>query len=206
MRIGIFGGTFDPVHLGHLLLAETARDECRLDRVIFVPAGIPPNKRNQLFSPGEDRYEMLRQSVVSCPHLEVSRFEIDRTEISYTIHTVRHYQGLYPEAHLFLIVGAETLADIPRWFHAQQLCQLVSMIVARRPGSAGPDFSPFVDWVCQSDLAQWESQVVPMPEIELSATQIRHRVSTGKSIRFRVCEAVEKYIVEHGLYQGEPQS
>ena len=201
MRLGIFGGTFDPVHLGHLLLAETARDECELDRVVFVPAGIPPNKLNRSFSAGEHRYEMLCRTVEPYANLEVSRFEIDHPEISYTVRTVRHFQALYPDATLFLIVGSETLADIPRWHETRQLCQLVSIIVAWRAGMPEPDFAPFSSLVSSHILTQWKSQVIPMPKIELSATEIRRRVAAGKSIRFRVSNAVEEYIEQNDLYR-----
>ncbi|MDD3587361.1 MAG: nicotinate-nicotinamide nucleotide adenylyltransferase, partial [Thermoguttaceae bacterium] len=122
--------------------------------------------------------------------------------ISYTIRTVRHYQALYPEASLFLIVGSETLADIPRWHETQQLCQLVSVIVAWRSGMPKPDFQPFEHWVSKAVLDQWKSQIIPMPKIELAATEIRRRVAAGKSIRFRVSSVVEEYIARNKLYQN----
>src|SRR3972149_908469 len=115
MRLGVFGGSFDPVHYGHLLLAECCREQCRLDRVWFVPAGIPPHKRDEELSPGTMRAEMLKLAVAGNEHFAVSRFEIDGDEVSYTVDTLRPFHDQEPEAELFLLVGADLLDDLPGW-------------------------------------------------------------------------------------------
>lgn len=201
MRTGLFGGTFDPVHLGHLLLAETAREACALDRVVFVPAGRPPHKIDRTGADCADRFHMLEQALAPYDTLDVSRFELDSPDVSYTIHTVRHFREIYPEDEFFLIVGSETLADIPHWYESAQLCRLISMIVAPRPNCPEPDFGIFARFVGEETLDQWRRQVLPMPQIELSSTEIRARVASGKSIRFRVPARVEEYIAEQKLYR-----
>ncbi|MDO5579783.1 MAG: nicotinate-nucleotide adenylyltransferase [Planctomycetia bacterium] len=200
MRRGFFGGSFDPVHWGHLLLAETAREFCSLDKVIFVPAGIPPHKADLKRAPGENRFKMLQGALSRCPEYEVSRFEIDSPGVNYTVETLRHYRKTYPNDEFFLITGAETFMDIPGWYCPDEICKLTSFIIALRPGHPVPDFDRFRDLAPEITRKQWAEQIIPMPQIDLSSTLIRKRRKEGKSIRFLTPETVENYILQNDLY------
>ena len=200
MRTGVFGGTFDPVHYGHLLLAETARERLALDRVLFVPAGIPPHKRTRKITSGEDRAEMLQRALRDIPEFELCRYEIDSPEVSFTYKTLRHLRELFPRDLFFLIVGSETLADIPNWRFPDEVCRLASIAAARRPGAPIEDFSGFSPYVNEERIAEFRRQILPMPLIELSSTAIRQRTAEGRSIRFLTPETVVAYIRENVLY------
>ncbi|MDO5554933.1 MAG: nicotinate-nucleotide adenylyltransferase [Planctomycetia bacterium] len=201
MRRAIFGGSFDPIHYGHLLLAETAREACALDEIIFVPAGLPPHKRAVERASGEHRFAMIQAAIANCPEFSVSRFEIEASCVSYTILTVRHLRKLMPQDDLFLLVGSETLADIAQWYEAEELCRRVEIIAAHRAGFPQPDLTRLTALAGREKTAAWSKLVVPMPEMAVSSTLIRQRVRQGKSIRFLTPHAVELYIQEHGLYR-----
>ncbi len=201
MRIGIYGGTFDPVHFAHLLLAERTREELELDKVIFVPAGTAPHKQGKKPASGEARYQMLVRALEGDLRFEVSRFEIDSNEVSYTIRTLRYFVQRYPGAELFLLTGSDTLVDIPNWYQPREICQLASLATAQRPGSAVPDFTPFYSLTDSKRVEVFRSQVVKIPLMELSATEIRRRVREGMSIRFMTPETVVEYIEENYLYR-----
>lgn len=205
-RIGIYAGTFDPVHTAHLLLAETARVAVRLDRVIFMPAGVPPNKRRKKITPGEIRYEMLCRAAADNPYFEVSRFEIDSPGVSYTVDTLRHLKDRYPDAKLFLIGGSDTVNDMPNWYLAEEIFRLASPITAVRPGSEAVDFDRFEQLMGKRFLAAVRRQVIPMPLLEISSTEIRRLHAEGKSIRYRTPDGVIAVIEARGLYQNKPRS
>lgn len=201
MRVGIFGGSFDPVHLGHLLLAEKCRETLSLDRLVFVPAGIPPHKRSRRISAGDDRAAMLELATGGCEEFEVSRFEIDRTETSFTLHTIRHFRETLPEAELFLVLGADMFHDLPHWYRAEEVLRHVIPAPAHRPGNPEIDFSILTPLVSEDRLARFRESVVEMPQIDLSSSHLRRQVAQGRSIRFQVPRAVEKYIETHRLYR-----
>jgi nicotinate-nucleotide adenylyltransferase len=203
MRLGIFGGTFDPVHDGHLLLAETCREACRLDEVWFVPAALPPHKQERRLSPAKDRIEMLRLAVAGFEAYLVSTIEIERGGVSYTVSTLEAVQALRPEATLFFPMGADSLADLPTWREPRRICELSIPVIVRRAGSPEPDLAALAALVTPERLEEIRAWQVQMPVIELSSTDIRRRVAAGHSIRFRTPRAVEKYIETHGLYRTE---
>lgn len=202
MRRAIFGGSFDPIHLGHLLLAETARESCALDEVIFMPAGIPPHKRDCKRASGNDRYEMIRRAIKNCPNFSVSRLEIDSTEVSYTVETLRYFYRNHPKDDLFLIVGSEMFSDIPKWFCAMEICCLASLITAHRAGFGKPDFSLFHLLVSEKKIAEWKNQVIQMPPIGFSSTNIRERIQNNQSVRFMIPDTVNDYIKDKLLYKN----
>lgn len=200
MRVGIYGGTFDPVHFGHLTLAETAREFLALDRVIFVPAGIPPHKRNRRIAAGAERFEMLRLATADNPAFEVSRFEIDSDGVSYTVDTLEHFHARFPGDALFLLVGSETLADIPNWFAPRQVCRLASVAAAVRADGPAIDFTPFESLVPPERLAEFRERVIPMPLMDIASTDLRRLAAAGRSVRYLTPDAVAAYIVERRLY------
>ena len=140
MRLGLFGGSFDPVHYGHLLLAECCREQCRLDQVRFLPAGVPPHKLQRDLTPAEPRVEMLELAIAGHEPFSVDRYEIERGGVSYTVDTLRHYHSQYPGSEFFLLLGADMLLDLPFWHEASEVCRLATAVVAARPASMSPIF------------------------------------------------------------------
>jgi nicotinate-nucleotide adenylyltransferase len=201
MRLGIFGGSFDPVHYGHLLLAESCREQCALDRVWLLPTALSPFKQDRRTVSGHHRVEMLRLAVGGHPAMEISTIEIDRGGISYTVDTLAEMRSRQPDAELFLLMGGDSLADLPHWREAGRICELAIPVVVRRAGAAEPSYHPLHGVVPPQRLELFRNHQVTMPTIELTSTEIRARVARGESIRYRTPRAVEKYIESHGLYR-----
>jgi len=202
MKLGIFGGSFDPVHYGHLLLAESCREQLNLDKVFFVPAGIPPHKRETRLTPAIHRLAMLELAIAGEADFEICRYEIDRDEVSYTVDTLRWFRDQFPEAELYLLVGADMLNDLPNWREAAEICRLALPVGVHRGGVAPPAPERLLPLLSSERLEQFKKTRVDMPLIALSASEIRRRVQHGQSIRFRVPKAVEQYILHQGLYRN----
>jgi nicotinate-nucleotide adenylyltransferase len=199
MRLGIFGGTFDPVHYGHLLVAEQCLEQCRLDQVWFLPAGIPPHKLERTIAPGKARAEMLDLAIAGHDRFRVDRRELDRTDPCYTVDTLTTLGAEDPSRELYFILGGDSLADFPTWREPGRILELARLAVANRGGGPVPDLGllrPVLGPALESRL-----QFVAIPGIELAASDIRRRVHDGKSIRFMTPRAVECYIETHGLYK-----
>jgi nicotinate-nucleotide adenylyltransferase len=191
LRLGVLGGTFDPVHVGHLILAETARDEKSLDRVLFIPAGQPWRKSGRSIAPAEHRLAMLRLAIEGNGSFDVSSVEVDRGGPSYTADTLKELGGLFPGADFFFIMGEDALADLPNWRRPERIAELATLLVAGRGGAEAvtpPGLDARIEWL-------------HMPVVQISATDIRERVRTGRSIRYLVPTMVEAYIQKHGLYR-----
>jgi len=203
MRLGVFGGSFDPVHYGHLLLAECCREQCRLDRILFVPTATAPHKRDQAQAPPEARLEMLELATGGHEAFDISRVELERGGVSYTVDTLRHYRAAGPEAELFLLVGADMLHDLPHWREAAAVCELAIAVTVRRAGVSGPDFSVLNSIATPGQIELFRRHQVEMPEVGISSSQIRRRVAAGQSIRYWTPRAVEKYIETQGLYRAQ---
>jgi len=199
VKLGILGGTFDPVHLGHLILAETAREELALDQVIFVPAGEPWRKQGRSITPAEHRLAMVKLAVEDIPEFEVSPLEVEQPGPSYTAETLETIAGENPRTELFLLLGEDTLADIPNWYQPQRIAELAVFAAARRrdrTARRGPTDSLAKTLPGIIERIHW----LHMPAIDISASAIRERMRTRRSIRFLVPAAVEEYILRHGLY------
>lgn len=201
MRLGLLGGTFDPVHLGHLLLAEQCREQCRLDQVWFVPAGTPPHKLGLPVTSGNQRAEMLEFAVAGIKEFAVERLEIRRTGPSFTVDTLRQLRQERPDDELFFLVGADSLTDLPLWREPREIAALSSLIVVNRGGAPLPRLELLEPHVGAEAVSRM--QVVQMPGIEISASDIRRRVRAGLSIRYLTPRAVEQYILENQLYQAD---
>lgn len=206
MRLGILGGSFDPVHFGHLLLAETCREQCRLDQIRFVPAATAPHKQQQSSTPEKHRLTMLELALAGNPAMVVSALEIERGGVSYTVDTLQELRRREPEVELFLLMGADSLQDLPTWYQADIVCRLAVPVVVRRPGAAEPDLSVLSDLVSPERIEQIRGCQVESPLIDLGSTDIRQRVAAGRSIRYRVPRAVEKYIETNGLYRDSKKT
>jgi nicotinate-nucleotide adenylyltransferase len=202
MRLGLFGGSFDPVHYGHLLLAECCREECQLDAVWFVPAAIPPHKQNQTLSTAADRIEMLKLAIGGHEQFAVYTGEIERGGVSYTVDTLEQLNREQPQRQLFFLMGADSLADLPNWRQPERICELAIPVVVRRAGAPEPDDAVLTRLMTKEKLEIARKHWVEMPTIDLCASDLRRRVAAGQSIRFRTPRAVEKYIETHGLYRA----
>jgi len=199
MRIGVMGGTFDPIHLGHLVTAEAVRHRFGLHQVIFVPTGRPPHKKGEDVSSAEHRYVMTFLAVVGNPEFSVSRVEIDRAGYSYTFDTMLTLGEVYgPDCELYFITGADVMREICTWHRAEELLTLCHFIAASRPGYT------LSDYMAQADMERFRGsghiQLLEVPAMAISSTDLRRRVQVGEPIRYLVPEAVENYIHEHGLY------
>lgn len=203
MRLGLFGGTFDPVHYGHLLLAEYCREQCRLDEVWFLPAATPPHKQTRQLAPAAARIDMLALAIGGHESFSVRTIEIERGGVSYTVDTLAELRAGDKERELFFLMGADSLIDLPTWREPARICELAIPVVVRRPGASPPDFSLLAALVSRGRLAEIEAHTVEMPPIGLSSSEIRRRVATGRSIRYQTPRAVEKYIEAQGLYRTQ---
>jgi len=202
VRLGIFGGTFDPVHYGHLLLAETCREQAALDEVWFLPTAVPPHKQGRELTPVERRVEMLELAVAGHEAFSVCRYEAERGGVNYTAETLAHFRDEDPRRELFFLMGADMLADLPTWHEPERVCELATLVVVRRPGAVPIDFERLRLIGGEESAERARRHQVEMPEIGLSGTEIRRRVAAGQSIRYHTPRAVEKYIEAEGLYRS----
>jgi nicotinate-nucleotide adenylyltransferase len=187
VRIGLFGGSFDPVHLGHLIVAQEAATRLPLDQVRLVPAGRQPFKRAGHAAPAADRLAMLRLAVAGDARLVADDCEIRRPGPSYTVDTLRELRAAHPDAELCLLVGADAAGELPTWHDAAAIPSLARVVVLTRPGTRVPDH-PLI------------TQALPVPAIDISATDVRARCRRGESVRYLVPDPVAHYIAERRLY------
>jgi nicotinate-nucleotide adenylyltransferase len=198
MNIGVFGGTFDPIHLGHLAVAEEVRTNLGLAEVLFVPAGQPWLKADRAISAAQHRVEMIKLAIAGNPHFKLSTCEVDRLGPSYAVDTIDILQQqLGTEARLFFLLGSDALSELPQWKEPSRLIQICHLVAFTRPGFALPPLESLE--LVIPGLSQ-HATFVEVPQIDISATQIRNRVARGVSIHRLVPQSVERYIQEQGLY------
>ncbi len=191
-RIGIFGGTFDPIHVGHLVAAVNARDALRLDRVIMMVANVPWQKAGQrAVSSAEDRLALVEASVGGVPGLEAGRAEIDRGGDSYTADTVAEMHGTRPDDDLFLIVGWDVAGELTTWERYDEIQRLATLVVVNRPGSGRP---------AALEQAGWRVAEVTVPNLEISSTDLRARAAEGRPLDYLIPEAGVRSIMSRGMY------
>ena len=201
-RIGLYGGSFDPVHHAHLTLAEQAREQLRLDEVRFVPNNVSPFKADRTPTLGKKRAEMLEAATAGNPAFTVSRVEVKRAGPSYTADTVGRIAADEPEAELFLLLGADSLPQFPRWHEPQRIVARCRLAVAPRPGHP-PDYGVLADLLDAGELRATAARTITMPLLAISSRDLRRRVAQGRSIRYLVPPAVEAYIAAAGFYREE---
>lgn len=199
MRLGIYGGTFDPVHYGHLVLAETCREVLKLDEVRFVPAATPPHKPNQKISDEHARADMLGLAVSGNPEFVVDRRELKRKGPSFTVTTLMEFKSEFPDAELYFLVGADSLRDLLTWREPERITQLAKLVACNRPGLPALERSQIETWI-GSELAG-RIETVQIPGTDISASELRNRFRAGRSVRFLVPRAVETFAIEHKLYR-----
>ncbi|MGI9517983.1 MAG: nicotinate-nucleotide adenylyltransferase [Pirellulaceae bacterium] len=199
LRCGVFGGSFDPVHLGHLILADTALECAQLDRVLFMPVSTSPLKPDGPTASNRQRVEMLQLALGGNTALELSTLELDREGVSYTVDTLEALRKERPDDEWFLIVGADSLEDFGRWKNIERICELAIPLVGARRGSSA-DLDQLSEYVSPDRLAEIRQYAFEFPAIEISSTRIRRRVADGRSIRYRLPRGVEQYIHNAKLY------
>jgi nicotinate-nucleotide adenylyltransferase len=202
MRVGIFGGTFDPVHLGHLILAEQCREQGRLDQVWFVPAPRPPHKSEASLTRFEQRVEMIQLAIAGQPAFRVEEIEKDRTGPSYTVDTVAELRRLHPGDEFFLLVGSDTLADIHTWYEPARLLDMVGLLVMTRPGRATRTAEEIRAALRLPVPVRLE--VIESPLIDISSRDLRVRSAAGRTLRYLLPRAVEMYVMEKHVYRATP--
>jgi nicotinate-nucleotide adenylyltransferase len=195
MKIGIMGGTFDPIHLGHLIAAESAREAAGLDEVWFIPTFIPPHKSTPPKASAEMRLAMVQLAIADHPSFKAVDYEIVRGGASYTVDTVQMLKEKHPGISFYYLIGADMVMYLPKWMRIEEIIQGVSFIGLQRPG-----FEVELDQL-PKHLAD-KVQIAVMPQIDISSTSIRERISLGQSIRYRVCEQVRVYMEANRLYES----
>lgn len=199
-KIGILGGTFDPVHYGHIALAEDAVREAGLHEVVMIPARIQPFKQDREYASGEDRFNMLALAAGKDDHITVSKYELQQESISYTYLTLRHMQEFFgKDTRLYFITGTDSFLKIDTWMNAEELLTNYSYIIGTRPGYRQDEYREALRKITSA----YGTEVISMnkTELDISATQIRQMVAEGRPINDLVPPEVERYIREHGLYR-----
>lgn len=191
MRIGLFGGTFDPIHIGHLIIAETVRDVLKMDKIIFIPAVNPPHKQGKLITSSVHRIAMIRLAIANHADFQLSEIEVVREGISYTFDTIKIFQELYPAGEMVFLMGADSLRELHTWHKPEQLVKMIKTVVFPRPSvdldQVDPFFFDHIDFI-------------NAPLIGISSSEIRQNVRSERSIRYLVPDSVAEYIQENRLY------
>jgi nicotinate-nucleotide adenylyltransferase len=190
-RIGILGGTFDPIHLGHMVLAEQVKERLKLDGIIFIPCFKSPHKTRQKLSPAKDRLHMIRLALQDNPSFSVSEIELKRGGVSYTIDTLKELKKLHPKSEVYFLTGSDVVNELNTWKDPEKIFRLVKMVIAIRPG---------FDQLDPENRFVKKSIVVKITGLDISSTVIRKRVKRGKSIKYLVPLEVEQYIRRRRLY------
>ncbi len=200
MRIGIFGGSFDPIHLGHLILAEQCREQTNLDQVWFVPCSLGPHKKDGAHSTDRQRVEMIELALSGHMPFVLSKIEIERGGVSYTVDTLNQIRESNPDDELFLLMGDDSLESFDSWREPSEICELAVPLIVNRPGSGDVDLSVLKKYVDENRFELFESSVISSPRVQISSSEIRRRVGEGKSIRYLTSRPVEKYIETQKLF------
>ena len=190
-KLGILGGTFDPIHMGHLVLAEQAREQFQLEQIIFIPSASPPHKTEQELSLAIHRFEMTKLALEGNRYFSVSDIELKRKGLSYTIETLRELKGLYKDSEIYFLTGSDVLEEITTWKDPEEIYKLARIVIAVRPGF--DKFDP------ENHFAK-KSVIVRITGVDISSTQIREKVRNGESIKYLVPSKVEEYIKKKNLY------
>lgn len=200
MKIGIMGGTFDPIHNGHLIIAQEVAYKLNLEKVLFIPAADPPHKQRQQVEPVAHRLEMVRLAVAGNPCFELSRIEIERGGLSYTVDTLeelhRHYATTKQAVEFYFIIGADAAADLLKWQRPERLVELTRLAAVGRPGYV----LPLDELIAAMPQLKDRIELVIAPLIEIAATEIRERICKGAPVKYLLPAAVEEYIVRNKLY------
>lgn len=198
-KIGILGGTFNPPHIGHLFMAQTAMDELKLDKVFFIPSGNPPHKINndEVIEPFH-RLNMTKLFLYESKRIEVLDIEVKADEVSYTVNTLKKLKEIYSDDEIYFILGSDSLVQFSTWKNPEIICREAKLVVANRRQTADTEFDKALCFVKNEYNA--DITVIPMPIIEVSSTEIRKRVKDGLAVDYMTNRNVENYIISYGLY------
>ena len=200
-RILLFGGTFDPIHNAHLAIARSVADYLNAEKIILIPSAHPPHKAGQPITAADLRLRMCQAAVADDPLFEVSDCELHRPGPSYTLDTVNHFREHYgPTTQPYWLIGADSIADLPGWYHIKELMDACTIIIARRPGAETPDFKPLEKILDENQINELQANCLPTPLLDISATQIRQRICKNQPIDDLVCAPVVAFIRENNLY------
>ncbi len=196
MKICLYGGTFDPVHIGHLLLAEWIRDELDLRKIIFIPAAIPPHKQDKRITPADIRWQMLQLSIQGNPSFNISDFELKNKNVSYSLKTILHYRRTLKisRENLFFLIGADNLENFSSWYKPDEILNACHVVVYRRPGTIIADAPN--EYVTKM-------KIMDNPLIAISSSDIRRRIRNGQSVKYMIPPHVETLIYENNLYKNK---
>ena len=199
-KIAIMGGTFDPIHYGHLVTAEAVMHEYQIDQVLFIPSGQPPHKTEGQVTPADHRYLMTLLATETNPRFFSSRIEIDRKGYTYTIDTIRELKEMYPGSEIYFITGADAFSNILSWKNPELLLSSCHFVAATRPGYSRAKAAPQIEALM--DRHADTLHYLEVPALSISSSEIRARVKEGRPIKYLLPETVENYIYKHGLYQA----
>jgi nicotinate-nucleotide adenylyltransferase len=206
-HIGVIGGTFDPIHFGHLVIAEEVYATLKLAEMVFVPAGQPPHKPEQVVTPAQDRLAMLQLAIASNPHFTISMVDLERPGPSYTVETLRLLREQWGEqTAIYFVIGRDSLEDLLDWYDPLGILEQLDYLVAvKRPGYT--EEKGYIERL-EERLPGIRQRLIIMsaPQLEISATELRQRVAEGRPIKYQVPEVVEQYILQHGLYRHKGDS
>jgi len=206
-HIGVIGGTFDPIHFGHLVIAEEVYATLKLAQMVFVPAGQPPHKPEQVVTPAQDRLAMLQLAIASNPHFTISMVDLERPGPSYTVETLRLLREQWGEqTAIYFVIGRDSLEDLLDWYDPPGILEQLDYLVAvKRPGYT--EEKGYIERL-EERLPGIRQRLIIMsaPQLEISATELRQRVAEGRPIKYQVPEVVEQYILQHGLYRHKGDS
>lgn len=203
MKIGIMGGTFDPIHIGHISCAREVKNKLNLDKILFIPTGEPPHKISRLITSAEHRLEMVRLAIEKYDYFDVSDIEVKRKNYTYTYDTIKELKSVYCNDDFYMIIGADTLADIVNWYKALEVFALCRFIAMKRPGANYDLFESYLKIAMEAG-----ADVIPVdiPEINVSSTDIRERIERNEGISELVPRSVEEYIISNDLFQNKAMS
>ncbi len=203
-KIAVLGGSFNPVHLAHLMMAEQARELLRLDTVLFIPARIPPHKISLSLAPAEQRLDMLRLAIAGNPAFEASDIELRREGPSFTIDTIEELRRRYGEsAEICFLIGLDSVSELGTWREIRRLAVRCRIVPLDRPGAREPEAAALAQAVGEEEARAILSRRIRMPLMGISSSDIRARIAAGRSIRYLVPQAVEEYIQRRGLYRAD---
>jgi len=193
-KMGILGGTFDPPHFGHLVLAQELAEKLKLDKVLFIPSAVPPHKTGNNISSFKHRFDMTKRAISGNKLFSISDIELKREGPSYTVDTIKQLKRIYPQTQLFLLTGSDILEEILSWKDPQEIYELAKVVIGLRPG---------FDKIDQTNEFGKRSQIIEITSLDISSTSIRHKMEMGESIRYLVPTEVEHYIRHQKLYNYE---
>lgn len=198
-KFGIMGGTFDPIHYGHLVIANEVLFKFKLSKIIFVPTGTPPHKTSIGITSSYHRYMMTQFATMTNPHFDVSDIEVNKPEVSYTVDTIKKFHNMYPGTKFYFITGTDAVLDLPTWKNPEEILKLCTFIAVNRPGYLMDNLEERIKKIAND--YKGEIFIINAPQLKISSTDIRKRIFAKRPIKYLLPETVEQYIIKNNLYR-----